>query len=251
MTFRPLLPPPAPPDAKTGHLGTCWRETADTLRDRVFWRLVAFSGVVFGANTVFRHMDSSLPKFMERTMGEDVAYGTVYAINPAIIIFAVPLLQAYLADYDPYTCVIVGTAITTGATCILGILPPSYVACILFMMFFSVGEATYSPRLYEYAMTMAPEGKEGIYGTLAAMPRFLVKAVVGVLSGELLAIYCPERPPRACRVMWLVIAATALTTPVGLVAFRRWLYTDDVRARLMTKRRQQSDVLVNTELSEA
>ena len=250
-SFRPLLPPPAPPDAKTGQLGTCWREASETVHDRVFWRLVAFSGVVFGANTVFRHMDSTLPKFMERTLGENAAYGTVYAINPAIIIIAVPVLQAYLADRDPYNCVIAGTMLTTAATVILGIARPSYLACILFMIVFSVGEATYSPRLYEYAMVLAPEGREGIYGTLSAMPLFLVKALVGVLSGELLGVYCPERPPRICGLMWLIIAATAVTTPVGLVVFRRWLYTDDVRARMTKKRQEHVDgvPLVHTESS--
>ena len=50
---------------------------------------------------------------MEREIGPHAAYGSVYAINPAIIIFAVPLLQAWLADADAYQCVIVGTALTT------------------------------------------------------------------------------------------------------------------------------------------
>lgn len=245
--FRPLQPPAAATTGKlaaavtddgSGEREPAWqsmmRELRTTWRDPVFWRLVAFSGVVFGAGTIFRHMDATLPKWMEREIGPDAQYGIVYSIDPAIIIFAVPLLQAWLAEYDAYACIIAGTALTTAAPLALAVLPASYTAAVLFMLLLAAGEATYSPRLYQYAMVLAPPGREGVYGTLATVPLFLVKIVVGTAGGELLGLYCPEHGARHCRKMWFIIAATAATTPLGLVALRRWLYNDTVRQRMRT-----------------
>jgi len=229
--FRPL-PAPDAEALEPGERVSMLQEARETARDPVFWRLVVFSGVIFGARSIFRHVDASLPKWMEREIGPAARYGTVYSINPAIIIFAVPLLQARLADRDPYTCIVVGTALTTLAPLALALLPASYAAAVLFMLLLSAGEATYSPRLYEYAMVLAPPGKEGLYGSLAAAPLFLVQVLGGGLGGELLAIYCPAEPPRRCQTMWLIIAATAATTPAGLVCMRNWLYNSEVRRRI-------------------
>lgn len=208
------------------------RETAETGRDPVFWRLVAFSGVIFGARTIFRHMDATLPKWMQREIGPNAKYGTVYSINPAIIVFAVPLVQAVLAEYDPYECIIAGTALTAFAPVVLAVAEPSYVAVIAFMLLVSAGEATYSPRLYEYAMVLAPPGREGMYGTLAAAPLFFVKMIVGTMGGELLGVYCPKHGHRECKTMWAIIAATAASTPVGLIVARKFLYNDAVKERV-------------------
>jgi len=234
VVLEELLDTGSGDEEQCGKKETSWqqfrRETAETGRDPVFWRLVAFSGVIFGARTIFRHMDATLPKWMQREIGPNAKYGTVYSINPAIIVFAVPLVQAVLAEYDPYECIIAGTSLTAFAPLILTFAKPSYVAAIAFMV--SAGEATYSPRLYEYAMVLAPPGREGMYGTLAAAPLFFVKMIVGTMGGELLGVYCPKTGPRECQTMWGIIAATAATTPVGLVCARRFLYNDAVKERV-------------------
>jgi hypothetical protein len=217
----------------------CLQEAKETFRDPVFWRMVGLSGAIFGARTIFRHMDGTLPKWAEREIGPDVHYGMIYAINPLIIIFAVPIVQAKLVSVDPYRCLVWGTGLTALAPFILTFLPASYAAAILFMLLFSAGEAIYSPRLTEYAMVLAPPGREGTYSTLAAAPMFLVKIAVGTLGGELLGLYCPSRKPsdhgdvgRHCQLMWAFIGLTALTTPVILIWARKWLYSDAVRERL-------------------
>lgn len=61
---------------------------------------------------------------------------------------------------------------------------------ILFVVQLSLGEAFYSPRVYEYTMIVAPQGLEGLYTQLSAMPMFLAKFLVGPLSGSLLTSYC-------------------------------------------------------------
>ena len=58
---------------------------------------------------------------------------------------------------------------------------------------------------------------------LSILPFFIAKLFVGMLSGFLLATYCPETGPHDCRKMWLIIGAMALITPIGLITFRRFL----------------------------
>jgi hypothetical protein len=92
----------------------------------------------------------------------------------------------------------------------------------LYFVIWSIGEAFYSPRVYEYAAAIAPKGQEASYGALSYVPLFLGKLLVGS-SGILLAKYCPEQGVRHSEIMWLIFALTATVAPVGLLAFRRFI----------------------------
>ena len=104
----------------------------------------------------------------------------------------------------------------------------------------------YSAKTMEFSMLLAPEGREGVYGTLASAPLFVVRLVSGATSGSLLATYCPAEPPRHCQFMWLVIALIAWTTPVSLVLLRRYLYTDDVHRRISAAQQRRSLIQMDT-----
>jgi hypothetical protein len=60
------------------------------------------------------------------------------------------------------------------------------------VFFFSIGEAIWSPRLYQYTAAIAPKGKEGSYMALSLLPYFVAKLVVGMLSGRMLHRFCPD-----------------------------------------------------------
>lgn len=216
----------------SGHTKTTWQVVRETWVDSVFWRLVVFTAFLFGARSIFRHMDTTIPKWMQRTIGKDARYGDVYSINPAIVIATVAPVQAYLADADPYRVVVIGTSVTAAAPLALFFFAPSYASATLFMVILSAGEVYYSSKTMEFSMLLAPEGREGVYGTLASAPLFVVRLLSGATSGGLLAHFCPADPPRHCSTMWLVISAIAWTSPFLLVAARRWLYNDDVRRRI-------------------
>ena len=93
----------------------------------------------------------------------------------------------------------------------------------LFVVLFSVGEAFYSPRVYEYAAAIAPKGLEASYSALSYVPFLLAKLLVGTFSGMLLAKYCPEHGVRHSGTMWLFVALTATVAPVGLIALRGYI----------------------------
>jgi hypothetical protein len=69
---------------------------------------------------------------------------------------------------------------------------PLIISITFFVVFFSIGEAIWSPRLYQYTAAIAPKGKEGSYMALSLLPYFVAKLVVGMLSGRMLERWCPD-----------------------------------------------------------
>ena len=92
---------------------------------------------------------------------------------------------------------------------------------------YSIGEAFYSPRLYEYPAAIAPKGQEGSYLALSMLPYFVAKFFVGAISGFLLARYCPAEGPRNSQMIWLIAGCMAMITPVGLVLARRYIQVQE------------------------
>jgi hypothetical protein len=103
-----------------------------------------------------------------------------------------------------------------------GSIHPYYIMAALYLIVFSVGEAFYSPRVYEYAAAIAPKGQEASYGSLAYLPFLVGKLLVGT-GGWLLAAFCPEHGPRRPGLMWLIFALAASVAPIGLLVFRRYI----------------------------
>jgi hypothetical protein len=103
-----------------------------------------------------------------------------------------------------------------------GTVHPYYIMSALYLTIFSIGEAFYSPRVYEYAASIAPPGQEASYASLAYLP-FLFGKLLITASGWLLAVFCPEQGPRHSGTMWLIFALAASIAPIGLLVFRRYI----------------------------
>jgi hypothetical protein len=104
---------------------------------------------------------------------------------------------------------------------VAGPVNPLYISIFLFIVMLSVGEALWSPRLYEYAAAVAPKDQEASYMALSMLPMFLAKFLVGIVSGWLLATFCPAHGPRHSEIMWFLIGLMALVTPVGTFLLRK------------------------------
>lgn len=52
-------------------------------------------------------MDATLPKYMIREIGEDAKFGSVYSINPFMIIILVPLVSSYTGILFYYLYIII------------------------------------------------------------------------------------------------------------------------------------------------
>jgi len=171
------------------------------------------------------------------------------AINYILIIILVPLIGALTQKYSAYRMVIVGGVICAASVFVMalptawfqttaqgvigqwighwylgvrGNIHPYYVMIAIYISIFSLGEAFYSPRVYEYAAAIAPRGQEASYGSLAYLPFLVGKLLVGS-GGFLLAAFCPEQGPRHSGTMWLIFALAASVAPIGLITLRRYI----------------------------
>lgn len=171
---------------------------------------------------VFRHLDATLPKYLVREFGETAPKGTIYSINPAMIIVLVPLVAAFSQRQAHFDMIHYGSYIT-GISCLPMVLSTSIPAAVLFVGLLSLGEAIWSPRFYDYTVSVAPEGREGTFMALASAPLFAAKLPVGAISGLLLATYCPAEGPRNSGMMWLIIGALTFSSPVLITLTQRWI----------------------------
>lgn len=189
----------------------------ETIQSPDFWRFFMVCCITINVRMIFRHLDATLPKFMMREFGPDVAKGTIYSINPALIIILVPIITAASTEIDPLVMIHHGSYISALSVFFL-VFSTSIPSCILFVIFLSIGEAIWSPRLYDYTMSVTKEGREGIYMALSSAPVFLAKLPVGIMSGYLLEKFCPEKGVRRSKIMWLIIGLSTIISPLLLTA---------------------------------
>ena len=142
-------------------------------QERRFRALLLFSLLLVGVRFIFRHLEATLPKWMKREIGPDALYGTVYAINPFCIILLVPVVASLTKHRNVVSCVISGAFVSAASPFFL-CLGAHYWNAVLFVLVLSVGEAVYSPKVYEYGMMLAPDGDEGVYTALSSVPMFVL-----------------------------------------------------------------------------
>ena len=239
--------------------GSLWLTVRDSTRDTVrlftgllqqagFYRLLAFLLLIAFLKLIFMQMDYVFPKFGIRELGEGAPVGRLVAINNILIVILVPLVGVLTQRYSAYRMVVLGGIISAASVFVMalptnwfqpladgvlgqwighgylqlaGRVHPYYVMITLFVIALSIGEAFYSPRVYEYAAAIAPKGQEASYAALSYVPFLLAKLIVGTVSGSLLARYCPEVGMRQSGTMWLIVGLIAAVAPVGLIALRR------------------------------
>jgi MFS family permease len=240
--------------SRIGH--TVRQSAVDTLRlfhrllgQSGFYRLLVFFLFIGFLKAIFLQMDYVFPKFGDRELGLHAPVGRLSAINSILIILLVPIIGALTQRFAAYRMVVIGGIICAAGVFIMalptgwflpavnsapgqwlghsylgvsGSIHPYYVMAALYLAVFSIGEAFYSPRVYEYAAAIAPPGQEASYGALAYLPFLVGKLLVGT-AGWLLAAFCPEQGPRNSGMMWLIFALAASVAPIGLLVLRRYI----------------------------
>lgn len=214
-----------------------------------FYRLLLFFLFIGFLKAIFLQMDYVFPKFGDRELGLHAPVGRLSAINSIIIIVLVPIIGGLTQRFSAYRMVVVGGIICAAGVFIMalptdwfqpavesaagqwlghsylglsGAIHPYYVMAALYLAVFSVGEAFYSPRVYEYAAAIAPPGQEASYSALAYIPFLIGKLLVGT-AGWILAAFCPAVGPRHSGTMWLIFALAASVAPIGLLIFRSYI----------------------------
>ena len=198
--------------------------------------------------SLFRHLDATLPKYQLRAFGCDVPIGAIYSINPAMIVVLVPIIGALttgrLSDFDMIHC---GSWLSALSPLFIVAVPTLW-STAAFVALLSLGEAVWSPRWLSYAISIPPDGKEGIFTALMSAPLFLAMLPTGMISGALLQHYCPgdgscggsasasgegsssnyeaaaaEEGTCDGRSLWGVVSVIGLASPLLILICQRWV----------------------------
>lgn len=128
----------------------------DLAYSKTFWRFVVFTLFLINLRTIFRHVDATLPTYLIRCFGPNYPKGMIYSINPFLIIWLTPIVAAMTSHWAHFDMIKFGGYVSA--------VSPFFVACststwavVMFMIVLSFGEAIWSPRLYDYTMSIAPE----------------------------------------------------------------------------------------------
>jgi MFS family permease len=170
-----------------------------------FARILVFFLLIGFLKAIFLQMDYVFPKFGDRVLGMGAPVGRLANINGWMIIVLVPVIGALTQRLAAYRMVVIGGAICSAGVFIMalptrwfvsaaesgagqwlghsylglqGAVHPYYIMSALYLIVFSIGEAFYSPRVYEYAAAIAPKGQEASYGALAYLPFLIGKLLI-------------------------------------------------------------------------
>lgn len=198
----------------------------EVLSDKPFWRFMVMLLLLCLVRMMFQHMHFTWPKYVIREQGDDFPLGTVWSINAFLILFLAPLGTALTRNRKPFEVLLFGAFISAASPFVL-CLGSSMAHQIAMILVLTVGEALWSPRLYEYNVSIAPRGREATYVSLAALPYFLAKFLVGPASGYLLATFCPPTGERNSTVLWAFIGASTMIGPIGIWLGRNWITKKD------------------------
>lgn len=221
---------------------------ANLLQQPGFGRLLAFLAFIGCLKVVFNAMDYVLPKFVLQELGADAKVGRFNAINGILILVLAPLVGMATRKYSAWSMVILGGFITAGSF-IFMVLPPAtfqswadspagqwigheymgvagpvspwIVMIVAWQVLFSIGEAFYSPRVYEYAAAIAPKGQEASYSSLSYVPLLIGKLINGAAFAFVFTTFYPSTGETNPSGLWGVIGGLVLIAPVGLLLLSR------------------------------
>ena len=213
-----------------------WAMMRELIGTKRFWRYCALSLCLVNLRAIFRHLDATFPTYLLREHGDNVPKGFIYSINPAMIIVLTPLIAASTTEIAHFDMIKWGSWVTGLASLPL-VLSSSLWAAVLFVGLLSIGEAVWSPSTYNYAMSVAPHGREATFSALATAPLFAAKIPVGLLGGYLLQTYMPEgdKEDQQPHKLWLIIGSLTLSSAVLITLFEPCIRQPEVLAATLEK----------------
>jgi MFS family permease len=194
----------------------------EVLSDKAFWRFMVLLVLLALVKLIFQHMHFTWPTYVTRMEGDAFPVGKVWSLNSFLILFLAPIGTAATRKYKALDVLLIGAFITAASPLVL-CLGSSLPFQLTMIVTLTIGEALWSPRLYEYNLSVAPKGRESTYISLAALPYFVAKLLVGPSAGALLPLFVPEHGPRNPAALWAIISGVTLLGPIGILFARKWI----------------------------
>ncbi len=188
-------------------------------------RFLFFIFALLPVRTLFAHQWLTMPEYVLRSFPPvvtDRMEWLVNSMNPMVIFLGVPILTALTKRFHVLTMMIAGTLVSAAATFLL-VPGPVTSMLVAYFVVFSIGEALWSSRFYEYAADLAPEGRVAEFMGVALLPWFIAKMTTGFYSGFVLEHFVPANGEKSSGTMWLIYGLVGMLSPIGLLLASKWL----------------------------
>ncbi|HXK04178.1 MAG TPA: MFS transporter [Verrucomicrobiae bacterium] len=181
-------------------------------------RFLLFLVLVSGFYLLFWQLYYSMP-FYARQVLHFEHFELLQSVEGAAIILLTIPVNIVVKKWKPITGISLGMTIAAAAWLLIPVFPavPVVTAAIVI---FSIGEATLSPRLYEYVSALAPQEQLGTYMGFAFLPISIGSFTAGPLAGWLVTNYVMGPNPAA---MWFILSALGLACAAGMLLYNRML----------------------------
>lgn len=210
------------------------RSLFNVLLSRSLWRCIAVSFVFMWSRTLFRHMTSTIPIYMQNLYGLDVNYSFAIGINPMILTATLPFFMAITRKPKNISSrLFAGTLIVALSPLPVIFIRGGSLEIPVWMMItaLTIGEMIYSPLLEMVAVSLAPEEHKALYMILAGLPSVLGTLFSGFEAGYLLEVYSPEPvtlhydhwATYSSENMWIWIALGGLASPILWILFQPFI----------------------------
>lgn len=170
----------------------------------------------------FGHLDATLPKYLIRTQGNNAHFGIMLSVHSISMIFGLVTLTVLTYYFESFDLICVG-ALLGSLGCISTIFSSDIIAFFILVIFISIGESIWVPRLLDYTFKVAPEGKEGIYLAMSNCPFYFGMILTGSESGWLFDWYCSKEGDESCYYIWVFVFVSSLLIVMSLIGLKRWI----------------------------
>jgi len=174
-----------------------------------FGRYVVYWIMMHGAYLALLHLETTLPKYLMQRLHQDVWFPLIQALNPVMILVFFQLVRVLApAKLGPLWAILVGGILLFTAYIWLASSETLW-AVIVGVIHLTLGEAIALPRSRDYLAEILPDGKEGHYIGIMAIPTALVDQLgVWLMSAALIHDYNAEHT------MWWWVVLGAAWTPL-------------------------------------
>ncbi len=186
-------------------------------------RFLVFIWLLVPVRSLVAHLNYTLPSAVFRSypwFADRLEY--CFSLNNFLLFVGTPLLTYLTLRFELLGLMIVGSLVSCLSLGFL-ILPPETVWLLAFVVVFSLGEAVWQSRLFEFVAHQAPPGRVGAAMSFANFPWFVAKTAAGTYSGWMLQRFIPAQGAQRPDLLWGTYLLLSLLTPLSLFLLRGWL----------------------------
>lgn len=143
-------------------------------------------------------------------------------VDAICIIFLTVPMAALVRRWKPITAMTLGFVFATISWVIIGTFA-TVTAAVIGIAIFALGEATQSPRFYEYVSTLAPKNQLGTFMGFAFLPVAIGSFAAGPVADWLRTSYLTTNPS----LMWYIVAAIGVVSTLLMILYNSFIAPKD------------------------